>query len=92
MRRPRLKAPAGSSVAYYHCVSRVVNRELIFGPEEKEKLVEFMRVYERLYGLRVVSYCMMSNHFRGEATCPSKRRNLISSAESRFLPPCVVPV
>jgi putative transposase len=63
MRRPRLKASASLSVAYYHCVSRVVDRRFILGDEEKDKLVEFMRTYERLYGLRVLAYCVMSNHF-----------------------------
>jgi hypothetical protein len=63
MRRPRLKAPASHSVAYYHCVSRVVNRDFVLGDAERDKLVEYMRTYERLYGLRVISYCIMSNHF-----------------------------
>jgi putative transposase len=63
MRRPRLKAPAFLPVAYYHCVSRVVDRKFILGDEEKDKLVAFMRTYERLYGLRVLAYCVMSNHF-----------------------------
>jgi hypothetical protein len=63
MRRPRLKAPASHPVAYYHCVSRVVNREFVLGAAEKDKLVEYMRTYEQLYGLRVISYCIMSNHF-----------------------------
>ncbi|TAE78491.1 MAG: chemotaxis protein CheW [Verrucomicrobia bacterium] len=63
MRRPRLKAPAFLPVAYYHCVSRVVNREFVFGEEEKDKLVGYMRLYERFGGLRVISYCIMSNHF-----------------------------
>jgi putative transposase len=63
MRRPRLKAPAFLPVAYYHCVSRVVNRDFVLGDAEKDKLVEYMRTYERLGGLRVLSYCIMSNHF-----------------------------
>jgi putative transposase len=63
MRRPRLKAPASHPVAYYHCVSRVVNREFVLGDAERGKMVEYMRTYERLYGLRVLSYCIMSNHF-----------------------------
>jgi REP element-mobilizing transposase RayT len=63
MRRRRLKAPASHPVAYYHCVSRVVNRDFVLGGAEKDKLVEYMRTYERLYGLRVLAYCMMSNHF-----------------------------
>jgi len=63
MRRPRLKAPAFLPVAYYHCVSRVVDRQFVLGEEEKDKLVEYMRLYERFGGLRVISYCIMSNHF-----------------------------
>lgn len=63
MRRPRLKAPAHLPTAYYHCVSRVVDRHFVLGDEEKERLVAFMRIYERLYGLRVLAYCVMSNHF-----------------------------
>lgn len=63
MRRPRLTAPKSHPFAWYHCVSRVVNREQVLGREEKEKFVTLMRCYERLYGLRVASYCIMSNHF-----------------------------
>jgi hypothetical protein len=63
MRLRRLKAPAFLPVAYYHCVSRVVDRRFALGEEEKDKLVECMRTYERFGGLRVISYCIMSNHF-----------------------------
>ena len=40
-----------------------MNREFVFGDEERDKLVEYMRLYERFGGLRVISYCIMSNHF-----------------------------
>ena len=63
MRLRRLKAPAFLPVAYYHCVSRVVDRQFVLKEEEKDKLVEYMRIYERFGGLRVISYCIMSNHF-----------------------------
>jgi REP element-mobilizing transposase RayT len=63
MRQPRLKAPDHLPVAYYHCISRVVNRSFVLGPEEKEMFVHFLRMYERLCGLRVVTFCVMSNHF-----------------------------
>jgi len=65
MRQPRLKAPASSSsdTAYYHCVSRVVNRAFVLGEAEKEEFVRLMRMYERLCGVKVVTYCVMSNHF-----------------------------
>ena len=47
----------------YHCVSRVVNREFVFGDVEREQQRMFMRMYENFSGCRVLSYCFMSNHF-----------------------------
>jgi len=63
MRQPRLKASAELPVAFYHCVSRVVNRDFVFGPEEKETFSRFMRQYERFCGVQVVAFRVMSNHF-----------------------------
>jgi hypothetical protein len=63
MRLRRLKAPAFLPVAYYYCVSREVDRRFVLGEQEKDELVEYMRTYERFGGLRVISYCIMSNHF-----------------------------
>jgi hypothetical protein len=40
----------------------VADRRFVLGEEETDKLVEYMRTYERFGGLRVISYCM-SNHF-----------------------------
>jgi len=48
--------------AFYHCVSRVVDRKLVFGPDEKEKFRTFMRMQENFTGCRAVAYCVMSNH------------------------------
>ena len=45
----------------YHCVSRVVNREFVFGSAEKEQLRKFMRMYEVFSGNRVLAYCFMSS-------------------------------
>jgi REP element-mobilizing transposase RayT len=44
-------------------MSRVVDRRRVFGKAEKDELVRLMRVYEKLYGLRVVTFCVMSDHF-----------------------------
>ncbi len=63
MRRARFKGLADSPVAYFHCVSRVVGLDFVFGDPEKERFVALMRIYERFCGLRVLSYCVMSNHF-----------------------------
>ena len=47
---------------FYHCISRVVDRKLVFGPDEKEKFRTFMRMQENFTGCRVVCYCLMGNH------------------------------
>jgi len=49
--------------AIYHCISRVVDRRFVFGDEEWEKFRTFMRMQENYSGCRVLSYCVMSNHF-----------------------------
>lgn len=63
MRQPRLKMPPSYSVACYHCISRIVDRQFLLGDEAKEQFVSLMREYERFCGVRVLTYCLMSNHF-----------------------------
>jgi REP element-mobilizing transposase RayT len=66
MRRARWLAPWKDSVekpAIYHCLSRVVDRRFVFGEVEREKFRMFMRMQENFSGCRVLSYCVMSNHF-----------------------------
>ena len=47
----------------YHCISRVVNRDFVLQREEKEHFVALMRLYEQFCGVRVLTFCVMSNHF-----------------------------
>ena len=56
---------AGSEekASIYHCVSRVVDRRFAFGEEEREVFRMLMRMTENFSGCRVLSYCVMSNHF-----------------------------
>ncbi|MEZ0386959.1 MAG: transposase, partial [Verrucomicrobium sp.] len=63
MASPRFFADDLAPVAYYHCISRVVDRRFAFGPEEKERFVRMMRAYEGFCQVRILSYCVMSNHF-----------------------------
>ena len=66
MRRARWLAEWRSSAskpAIYHCISRVVDRRFVFGERECEAFRMFMRMYENFSGCRVLSYCVMSNHF-----------------------------
>ena len=63
MRQARLKAPKHHPIAYYHCVSRVVDRAFRLQEAEREMFVGFMRMYEKLCQVRVVTFCVLSNHF-----------------------------
>ncbi len=65
MRRTRWLAPWKDSVdrpVIYHCITRVVERRLAFGPVEKEQFRAYLRMYENFSGCRVLSYCLMCNH------------------------------
>jgi putative transposase len=60
MRQARIR---GEGISYYHCLSRVVDRQFILGDAEREHFVILMRKLEAFLGLRVVTYAVMSNHF-----------------------------
>lgn len=76
MRLPRLKAPPDHPVAYYHCISRVVDRQFKFGPEEKRRFIALMDEYSQFCGVAIVSYCIMSNHFHILLEVPKPPENL----------------
>lgn len=63
VRQRRRKIPSHEDAAVYHCLSRVVDKRFIFGRAEKEQFVSFLREYEEFCGVRVLTYCVMSNHF-----------------------------
>lgn len=66
MRRSRWLASWKDSLvkpAIYHCVSRVVDRRFVFGDAEREQFRIYLRMYENFTGCRLLSYCIMSNHF-----------------------------
>ena len=49
--------------AIYHCISRVVGRGFVLAADECEHFRMLMRMCEKFTGCRVLSYCLMSNHF-----------------------------
>src|SRR5690606_6987136 len=67
--------------AIYHCISRVVDRRFVFGDEEREQFRMFMRMQENFSGCRVLSYCIMSNHFHLLLEVPPMPEGGISDAE-----------
>jgi len=61
MRSNRIKV-AGAA-ATYHCMTRTVNGERLFGDREKEVLRKMIRQVADFSGVEVLTYCIMSNHF-----------------------------
>ncbi len=61
MRKPRIIGQRETN--YYHVMSRVVDRRHVFGEKEKEFFLMALRRLEAFSGLRVLAYCVMSNHF-----------------------------
>jgi putative transposase len=62
MRRSRMLVP-GEMDGVYHVVSRVVDRRLVFGGDEKRRFVLWMKAYAGFSGLDLLSWCVMDNHF-----------------------------
>ena len=71
---------AGKPV-FYHVISRVVERRFAFGPEAKEKFRALMRLQEKFTGCRVVSYCLMCNHFHFLLEVPPMAEGGLSDQE-----------
>ena len=63
MATPRFFADRRCPAAYYHCVSRVVDRRFVLQCDEREHFVRLLRAYEAFCQVRVVTYCVLSNHF-----------------------------
>jgi len=60
MRRKRVKE---LGKAWYHVMNRVIGKEFLFTEECKDRFVQIMREVEAFTGVRVLTYCVMSNHF-----------------------------
>jgi putative transposase len=80
MRRARLKVPADAPAGYYHCLSRVVDRQFILHEAEKDHFVSLMREYEAFCEVEVLTYCVMDNHFHVLVEVP-KRPEVLPTAE-----------
>ncbi|MFP4203103.1 MAG: transposase, partial [Opitutales bacterium] len=47
----------------YHCMSRIAGGEHLLGDAEKEVLRNLMWRVRDFCGVRILTYCLMSNHF-----------------------------
>ena len=72
MRMARLKADPSREAAYYHCISRVVERRYEMGPDEREHFLRLMRGYEAFCGVKILTFCVLSTHFHLLVEVPSR--------------------
>jgi REP element-mobilizing transposase RayT len=59
-------APAAAFLgkpAIYHCISRVNERKFLLLEPEREHFTRLLRAYEAFCRVRVLTFCVMSNHF-----------------------------
>jgi len=49
--------------AYYHIISRTVHQQYLLGDIEKEMFVKILKRFSDFYFVKVIGYCVMSNHF-----------------------------
>ena len=68
MRKPRILGRSATN--YYHLMSRVVSGAFLLKGEEKTFFRNTMRRLEAFMGVRVLTYCIMSNHFHILAEVP----------------------
>jgi putative transposase len=72
MRKPRFKLPR-ESTAVYHCLSRIVAGEFLLAPNSvKETFRRMMRRQAAFCGVRIITYCLMSNHIHILARVPAQ--------------------
>ena len=83
MRQARLKVPADQPAGFYHCISRVVDRRFALDDPVKERFVSLLRECEAFCEVRVLTYCVMSNHFHLLLEVP-KRPDQLPTLEEMF--------
>lgn len=67
--------------AIYHCIARVVDRRFAFEAEDKEQFRMYLRMLEGFTGCRVLSYCVMCNHFHVLLEVPPRPKSGLSDEE-----------
>ena len=68
-------------MGFYHCISRCGEGRFVFGDVESEHFLKLMREFEEFCEVRVLTFCLMSNHFHILLEVP-KRPEVLPSAEA----------
>ena len=66
-------------MGFYHCISRIVDRRFVLGDLEKERFVALLREFEAFCEVRVLTYCLLSNHFHVLVEVPKRPEQPLSA-------------
>ena len=65
-----------SECCVYHCISRTVNGEALFGSKEKEVLRKMLHQVAEFSGVELLTYAIMANHFHVLVRVRSSARDI----------------
>jgi putative transposase len=73
------------SAHFYHVVSRVAGREILFGDAEREAFMGMLFKQLAFSGLKVIAWCFMGNHFHLLLEVPDKESALAGWTEDDLI-------
>lgn len=79
MRIPRHVLIFRHQEQYFHVISRIVDRRMVFEDKEKGMFYRMMRQLEAFSGVGVMSYSLMGNHFHMLVKVPPRPKELAES-------------
>jgi hypothetical protein len=72
MRQGRIKIDPATGEAVYHCISRAVAGEWLFGSAAREIYRQHLWLVAEFCGVQVITYAILSNHFHVLVRIPKK--------------------
>ena len=70
MRAARIKEKTG---AYYHIMSRVIDRQMLLDHVQKERFRRTMRAVEGFSGVQILTYTILDNHWHALLYVPARQ-------------------
>ena len=93
MRNPRILGDPQNAANYYHCMSRSIDKRLIFESlAEKARFRSLLRAYAKMTGIRVLTYCIMRNHFHLLLEVPHRDAQALRSLSDEELLSRLAPI
>jgi len=62
----------GNGVSYYHCMSRIIQGQMLLNDTEKERFRKIVRAVADFAGVEVMTYALMTNHLHLLLMVPEK--------------------